>query len=1091
MFKKITKRIFPIVLAIVLIVSVTPVHVFAGTSLDMLDGALTLTDTASSTYSKRISVSGTTATLSAKGSIFGSQTNTVTILNKLDSAAELTFDYTLTNISKGSVSINGVSVGSNATGYSFVLSAGASLNIVITASGSTEVKIVLSNVALTEISGGHDVTVNYDSALGSVTSDGNTIASGTTQNVESVALVATASSGSTFLAWVDENTKQIISESATYTHYPLSAVTLKAVFVNSSSPAYFRVSGTYSYLYDDLNAASDMAATVSNKVIILANNGRLAAGDYTIDAGVTLLIPFDDANTLYTNEPGNLGTQGSILTGNKEAVPWSQPYVYRKLTMVSGANITVNGAISLSAKHANPNGNGRGAGSPSGPCSYIYMEENSNITVNANAALYAWGYIYGKGSVYAKSGSTIYENFQIEDFRGGTQTSDLADSSVFPMSQYYIQNIEVPLTIESGAKENCYTSIYMSLSVYSSNVGFFSDGTTDGSMFNLTRGTVTKRYDPATDRLIVELNGDMTISPISMSIGGTDLNSKDFVLPVNSNISIIANEGSNVTMAQDIAVLPGASITVKEGAEVKLNSGISVYLYDSEQWGGYVAPANDKFRAVQYSPSRTYTRTAADLVDAFIEVNGTLDATQGNFYTTAGGAKIFSTDNGVVKMGATTNSVTYQAVAQTVDGDQHAVPTEISVTPAKLLNGDGTYLQTGNDNYTYANDKWNCEKHIAGTEATCTEDQVCTVCGEVLVAAKHTYEAVVTAPTCTEQGYTTYTCACGDTYVDNYVDAKGHTAGADATCTENQVCTVCGEVLVAAKHTYEAVVTAPTCTEQGYTTYTCACGYTYVDNYVDATGHTAGADATCTENQVCTVCGEVLNAATGHNHNAVVTEPTCTEQGYTTYTCACGDTYVDNYVDAKGHTAGADATCTENQVCTVCGEVLNAATGHNHEAVVTAPTCTEQGYTTYTCACGDTYVNDYIDATGHTAGAEATCTENHVCTVCGDVLVEAHGHSYSDEWTVDVEPTHTTDGSKSHHCTVCGDKTDITVIEAYGYDINGNGETEITDYYYMKHLILGSAQYDEADLPMLDLNGDKKFDILDLIKYYTILQGII
>lgn len=895
MFKKITKRIFPIILAIILIVSVLPISVFA-TTVKMFDGKLSISDSANN-----LSVSGTTVTLKAKGGVLSQGSNTIKMYNEYDTKATLSFGYSLSGVtSNGSVSIGGSTVTTNSTGYSIALEAGAYLEIIITAkAGWKTVTVTLSNVALTPALGSKDVTVDYDSALGSVTAQGAAIEAGETINAESVDLVATVGSGSSFLGWIDTATNTLLSDKTTYIYYPSADVTLKAIFVNSTSSAYFRVDGTYSYLYDDLNAASDMAATVSKKVIILANDGTLAAGDYTIDAGVTLLIPFDSANTLYTKNPESLGTTFSNL--ELKAVPWSDPTVYRKLTMASGANITVNGAISLSAKHANPNGNGRGAGSPSGPCSYIYMEENSNITVNANAALYAWGYIYGKGSVYAKSGSKIYENFQIEDFRGGTQTTDLTDSSVFPMSQYYIQNIEVPLTIESGAEEICYTSIYMVLKVYPSSVGFFSDGTTAGSMFNLTRGTVTKRYDPATDRLIVELNGDMTISPISMNIGGTDFNSKDFVLPVNSNISIIANEGSSVTMAQSIAALPGANITVKEGATVKLNSGISVYLYDSEQWGGYVAPANDKFRAVLYSPSRTYTRTAADLVDASVVVNGTLDATLGNFYTTAGGAKIFSTDNGVVKMGATTNSVTYQAVAKTVDGKDHAIPTEIPVTPAKLLNGNGTYLQTGNDNYTYANNKWNCEKHIAGPDATCTEDQT------------------------------------------------------------------------------------------------------------------------------CTVCGEVLNAATGHNHNAVVTDPTCTERGYTTYTCACGDTYVDNYVDAKGHTAGADATCTENQVCTVCGAVL----------------------------------------------------------------VEAHGHSYSDEWTVDVEPTHTTDGSKSHHCTVCGDKTDITVIEAFGYDINGNGETEITDYYYMKHLILGSAKYDEADIPRLDFNGDKKFDILDLIKYYTILQGMI
>mgnify|MGYP003323280114 CR=1 FL=1 len=50
---------------------------------------------------------------------------------------------------------------------------------------------------------------------------------------------------------------------------------------------------------------------------------------------------------------------------------------------------------------------------------------------------------------------------------------------------------------------------------------------------------------------------------------------------------------------------------------------------------------------------------------------------------------------------------------------------------------------------------------------------------------------------------------------------------------------------------------------------------------------------------------------------------TCTEQGYTTYTCACGDSYVADEVAAKGHTLT--------------------------QVEAKAPTCTEAGYTTYTC----------------------------------------------------------------------------------------------------------------------------------------------
>ena len=136
-------------------------------------------------------------------------------------------------------------------------------------------------------------------------------------------------------------------------------------------------------------------------------------------------------------------------------------------------------------------------------------------------------------------------------------------------------------------------------------------------------------------------------------------------------------------------------------------------------------------------------------------------------------------------------------------------------------------------------------EHHAAVAPTCTtegstEYWTCTECGKyfsdaegnteivlsntVIAALGHDYVAAVTAPTCTEQGFTTHTCSrCGDSYVDTYVPALGHNYGA---CTSNNdgththVCTVCSDA-VTENCTYNDVVTAPTATEQGYTTHTC------------------------------------------------------------------------------------------------------------------------------------------------------------------------------------------------------------------------------------------------------------------------------
>ena len=144
-----------------------------------------------------------------------------------------------------------------------------------------------------------------------------------------------------------------------------------------------------------------------------------------------------------------------------------------------------------------------------------------------------------------------------------------------------------------------------------------------------------------------------------------------------------------------------------------------------------------------------------------------------------------------------------------------------------------------------------------------------------------------------------------------------------------------------------------------------------------------------------------------HVYESVVTEPNCTEQGYTTYTCECGDSYIDDYVDALGHDMIIDEAIapdcintglTEGSHCSRCDDATTEQEfvpelGHSYNAVITPPTCIEQGYTTYTCECGDSYVDDYIDATGHLFG----------------------------DWVVTKEPTTDTEGEMERVCS-CGEK---------------------------------------------------------------------
>ena len=111
-----------------------------------------------------------------------------------------------------------------------------------------------------------------------------------------------------------------------------------------------------------------------------------------------------------------------------------------------------------------------------------------------------------------------------------------------------------------------------------------------------------------------------------------------------------------------------------------------------------------------------------------------------------------------------------------------------------------------------------------------------------------------------------------------------------------------------------------------------------------------------------------------HKYEAVVTDPTCTEEGFTTYTCdLCGDSY------------------TGDPIPTV---------PHAETAAITAPTCTEEGFTTYTCdLCGTSRTDDFVDALGHSYSyTDSENIRTYTCDTCGDsyeskVILLASGKS--------------------------------------------------------------------------------------------------
>jgi hypothetical protein len=402
----------------------------------------------------------------------------------------------------------------------------------------------------------------------------------------------------------------------------------------------------------------------------------------------------------------------------------------------------------------------------------------------------------------------------------------------------------------------------------------------------------------------------------------------------------------------------------------------------------------------------------------------------------------------------------------------------------------------------------------------------------------HTYASSVKTPaTCTANGTTTYTCSCGRSYDAQDIPATNHDyeltgwawaedyskATATFTCKNDgthvetavdsapaktivtgQTCTTDHVVKYTAKVTFEGTEYTDTTEEvkladrlghdyeltgwawaEDYSsataTFTCKNDGTHVETVVDnepvmntISGQTCTTDHVVKYTATVTFEGDTYTNTTdevklvdrlGHDFKVVVTDPTCTEGGYTTYICSrCGNTYTADETEALGHNPGeaavenkVDATCTDAGsydsvvYCAVCGDELSResgivipAKGHTPGEVMTEnivpATCTAEGSydeAVYCDVCGDEISRETItvpaDPDAHVWGAW-TATVTPTCTVDGveirycecdashfeNRIVYASGHTWG-EWVTVSEATVNENGLERRACLVCGE----------------------------------------------------------------------
>ncbi len=439
-------------------------------------------------------------------------------------------------------------------------------------------------------------------------------------------------------------------------------------------------------------------------------------------------------------------------------------------------------------------------------------------------------------------------------------------------------------------------------------------------------------------------------------------------------------------------------------------------------------PANGRFAEVEHCTLCEYSRydyTAAKAVIA--DYYGVVDGAPHTITVTDLSEAGVRTS---IRYGSSADSCTMTSAPNYTEEGQYTVYYEITYTYEGVsMTENGVAYVWLRDETT--NEDGSCGCGCGDPDCGC-QDKNCggSCCGDKGCGDNHRFVLLDSTPaSCRTLGYDRYLCTeCGKIEKRDYEAALGHAWQGvvirEATCETDgkllNLCSRCGEMEVTAtpkgEHTYTTYPVAATCTNPGYTVRECeVCGDRHIEDITSALAHNYQAHttpATCEAGghtlHLCHGCGSSFitdyTEPLGHSWDGgtLITNATCTGEGVMEYRCVrCGYHRMEGN-EAAGHVPSDEATCTEPQLCVKCGAVLVNALGHDYQADVTAPTCTEMGYTVFTCSrCGDSYKGDYTDATGHKPG----------------------------DWIIDKEPTTDSEGEKHRECENCGEKLETEPIE--------------------------------------------------------------
>lgn len=342
--------------------------------------------------------------------------------------------------------------------------------------------------------------------------------------------------------------------------------------------------------YTSIEAALKVARadTASNIIYVMPDLGFdiNITENCEIAAEDTLCLPYE--STIWQDEQrdNQSDTFADQNETNVSVNRRTKVVVQNDRTIINKGTIQIGGVLGVGASNQRPTGHTVGK--------YAEIELGDNSTLLNYGSIYCYGYIkessINNGSnVINYEASRLNMPFVMYDFKGGSFSNAGNNSGAFPINVYDLPNIQSELTFNYGSCLYGVSTLY-------ANDGYVTPNDTiilsqNNGLFRLTNGSISLKFASSNypyttndctstsvnlNKTKLIINGDISLSSLSLSLGSINLNTADFFCPIPYKYDIEVQSGT-VNVQNKMKFLSGSSLTIDEGATLNINSDVIFY----------------------------------------------------------------------------------------------------------------------------------------------------------------------------------------------------------------------------------------------------------------------------------------------------------------------------------------------------------------------------------------------------------------------------------------------------------------------------------------------------------------------------------